>query len=267
MEAPQDAPQDVGIDQVFAWLRSSDVEDQREALFTLLDLCERSFGDDGRLLGAAFRDSGGIGLTLLCLVLGAEDLEMRQQALLIIGNLCSDSVDSESLLTKRLLLQPVAEQAILACLDPAGAGADGTTLLFACGALQNLCHDPLWSDALVRNGTDKRLQELVSHENGQIVRYAAGALKNMSVTLETPLDTGAVQAAVEQRALDAALEALAYKRATRKIATAFRRIPPMTRLQRLLAAKGVAPPVEHRSPLQQRQQQVEQRQQQEQEQQ
>ena len=108
------------------------------------------------------RANDGFGLAQLCSILQSADVQMRQQALLILGNLCSDSVDAQSLLTKRTLLQPERSAAILSCLDEEQQGAGGAhratdpasemTILFSCGCLQNLCHDQLWSELLVQCG-------------------------------------------------------------------------------------------------------------------
>ena len=145
-----------------------------------------------------------------------------------------------------MLLQPERSDAILSCLgdarrDGAETGRDAEaaaemTLLFACGCLQNLCHDPLWSELLVQRGYEPRMRALLEHPNAQVVRYAAGALKNLSVTLDAQLD-GSTAAVVEQRTLDAEVEALRYRRAMRRIARGFRTIPPALRLQRVLAAQ------------------------------
>ena len=90
-----------------------------------------------------------------------------QQVLLLLGNLCSDSVDSASALTKRALLRTGAERALFSCVE---VEDDDLTVLFACGALQNLCHDMDWSEKVVDYGVDMRLEDLLHHDDVSVVR-------------------------------------------------------------------------------------------------
>ena len=74
------------------------------------------------------------GVSLLSWLLADPSPEVQQTALMILGNLCSDSVDSQSCETKRLLLSTGGARALLTCAQ----SDDHAVLLFACGALQNL---------------------------------------------------------------------------------------------------------------------------------
>ncbi len=69
-------------------------------------------------------------------------------------------------LAQRALLSSGSARAFFASIS----GDDEYTLMFACGALQNLCHDPLWSEMVLRHGVDARLEQLCHHANAQVVR-------------------------------------------------------------------------------------------------
>ena len=61
---------------------------------------------------------------------------------------------------------------------------DASVLLFACGALQNLCYEREWSELAVNHDVHLRLEQLVGHEDAMVVRYASGALQNITRSLE-----------------------------------------------------------------------------------
>ena len=148
----------------------------------------------------------------------------------MLGNLCSNSVDPNSALTKRLLLQAGAERALLGCLH----AEEAHTLTFACAALQNLCHEPVWSELVMAHGKQARLEELTLHDDPMVVRYASGALKNIQVTLKDssqaapPISQKAADA-IRQRSLQAELEELTYRHAAKRIGRA---VSSATRPQR-----------------------------------
>ena len=54
-------------------------------------------------------------------------------------------------------------------------------LVVACATLQNLCSDGAWASRVVAAGLEARLQKLVAHSDVRVVRYASGALKNLTI--------------------------------------------------------------------------------------
>ena len=82
--------------------RPNSQEEREEALTALADQVDGAFGDAGVELGQQVRSNGGI--PLLSWLLADPAPEVQQTSLMILGNLCSDSVDTNSCLTKQLLL-------------------------------------------------------------------------------------------------------------------------------------------------------------------
>ena len=78
---------------------------------------------------------------------------------------------------------------------------------YTCGALQNLCHDPEWSQVLLDQGVVSRLEELVDYPDENVARYSAGALKNLMAALdEAGFDAEQAASIVTERTLDAVAE-------------------------------------------------------------
>ena len=152
-------------------MRAPDDELRGEAITYLCELVDCAFGDDGALLGQAVRDANGV--AMLSWMLADASPRVQTQTLLILGNLCSDSFDPESWQTKALLLQSGAERALFRCV----LADEYETLLYACAALQNLCHSYEWAQVVAAHGLQP-LEELLAHDDGRVVRYASGALKN-----------------------------------------------------------------------------------------
>ena len=134
------------IDEVLQLLTSTDPEDRIEAAGVMCEWVNSAYGDVGSALGAAMRQKGGV--PVLAKLWSDHELLVKQRSLLILGNLCSDSVDAESRETKEILLQCRAEHALLACAN----SDDPTVLLLACAALQNLCQDVGWAHAVMECG-------------------------------------------------------------------------------------------------------------------
>ena len=162
---------------------------------------------------------------------------LAEATLLVLANLVSDSVDSDSAATKIALLQcDNAASTLIACLDDID---DAQTLSFAVGALQNLCHDREWSTLLVAQNVHSTFEALLNHTDPMIVRYASGALKNISVTLQEKEGLFSQQAAsaVSERSFEADLEEFKYRRAGAIIVRAINNLGPDARLRRLLKSK------------------------------
>ena len=209
-EAPDDVDDSpLTILELFGLIKSKDENDRLDGLAELSDLVDSAYGDDGAALGEAVRAVGGLPL-LGWLIVDPSPL-VQQEALLILGNLCSDACDPNSALTKKMLLDTGAHRAIIMAIG----SPDPTVLLYACGALQNLCHDDEWARLLISHKVQQRLESLVSHEDARVGHYAAGALKNMLTRVgqdASALSSTALEA-VKQRDHEAKVEAFRYKRA------------------------------------------------------
>ena len=138
------------IDEVLQLLISGDPEDRIEGAGVMCEWVNSAYGDVGAALGAAVREKGGV--PVISKLWSDRDVLVQQRSLLILGNLCSDSVDASSAATKEILLQCRAEHALLACAH----SEDPTVLLLACAALQNLCQDVSWAHAVMECGFLRR---------------------------------------------------------------------------------------------------------------
>ena len=172
-EPPEEEPlPEYALPDLLAGLHSPDESQRHTALFMLSELLSFAYGEDGRLLGEALR------LDLSPLIIMLADpftpVEVTQQVLLLLGNLCSDAVDSESYLTKAALLTLGAERFLFKCLE----STDDYIVLFACGVLQNVCHDPEWSKRVISFGLMPRLEAMLHHPNTDVVRAAPRPLSS-----------------------------------------------------------------------------------------
>ena len=220
--------------QLISYLASQTQEEQHDALFTVAEMVSYAYGDDGARIGEMMRSQGG--LTQLTWILSdpQQPLDVQQQVLLLLGNLCSDSVDPASMLSKRYLLNMGVEGVLFSFLQ----SDDTPTLIFTCGAVQNLCHDTEWSARALGHGVDRQLTALLGHEDSNVVKYAAGALKNISSTTQTEL-ASEQKGAIELRAREVAVQAFSERRAYRKISKFAANIPSDVRLRRMLTARGI----------------------------
>ena len=108
-ELDEDAPP-LSLEEILALLRSADADDRLDGLLELAGMVDGAFGDDGAALGQAVREADGI--RVLSWNAMDTDVEIQQQALLVLGNLCSDGVDPFSALTKAELLRAGAAKAL-----------------------------------------------------------------------------------------------------------------------------------------------------------
>ena len=93
------------VPELLELLRSPYHEQRDEAIALLAELVTSAFGEDGEVLGQAIRDGGGVPQLAWLLADPSASVSIQQQSLLVLGNLCSNSVDPNSALTKRMLLQ------------------------------------------------------------------------------------------------------------------------------------------------------------------
>lgn len=228
LDEPERMPEAPTVPVLVALLRSTDENERDDALATLAEMVDGAFGEDGARLGQEMRANGGV--ALLSWLLADPNPEVQQMSLMILGNLCSDSVDTSSTATKQALLRSGGARAILSCVHT----EDPAVLLFACGALQNLCYEADWSELAVSYDVHLRLESLLAHEDGMIVRYASGALQNITRALNLTDDSlsSEAMAAVKERSLEHRREAFVQHRALARISKAFCEIPIEVRQKR-----------------------------------
>ena len=111
---------------------------------------------------------------------------------------------------------------------------DPAVLLFACGALQNLCYERDWAELAVSYDVQLRLETLLTHEDAMIVRYASGALQNITRALQLNADglSEFAMAAIKERSLEHRREEWVQQRAISKLTHAIKEIPADLRQQR-----------------------------------
>ena len=141
------------VSKLLKAMHSPDASRRAHALDKLSEVIGAAYGEAGAEVGQAVRN--GSGIALLARLLADPYPQVQRQALFVVGNLCSDSVDAGSDVTKMLLLQHGAGRSLIAH----AFSDDRYTLTLACGALQNMCgrgasgsdgHDREWSKLVVQ---------------------------------------------------------------------------------------------------------------------
>ena len=226
---------------VVARLSSSDDEERYDALDELGALISESFDEDAAQVGSAVRE--GRGLCALTALIAGESKEVAVQAMEVLANLVSDTVDSAAWITKEALLQlPAGAASVLRCLSD----EDEVLCMLAAGAVQNLCSSRDWCRVVVDQKALGQLDHLLNSEDERVRRYAAGALKNVIRAAHEDVESGGDEAtweevwlsalalgAVQARAVEAAREAFAAARASRVIALAVASMCPAARAARI----------------------------------
>ena len=160
------------LPQLVGGLQAPGAADRAEALGQLAQIVDTSFGEDALVLGEYLRMSGGI--DALVALLEDEEPMLHQTALLLIGNLASDAVDPNSVLTKGVLKEVGCFELLL----PHLFSEDWLTLVYALGAVQNTCADAEHVGHLQQAGALPRLAALSKMGDAQIESYAQGCLAN-----------------------------------------------------------------------------------------
>lgn len=213
----------LSVPELIQLIRSPSSEDREEALAMLAEQVDKAFGEDGARLGMDVRASGGV--ALLAWLLADPDEGIQQTSLMILGNLCSDSVDPHSKATKEQLL-PHA-RSVFACAYTEDAGL----LLFACGALQNLTSERAWAEYAQKHDVHLRLESLCQDEDGRIVRYASGALRNITHALGLDDLSETARHAIKERSMAHVREGAEKESAKATLSRAVQRIPAEKRQQ------------------------------------
>ena len=129
-------------------------------------------------VGGYLREHGVL-KSLVWLLEHSDAVAIQQTTLLILGNLASDAVDASSTLTKVRLKELGAFEALL----PHLFSDVWLTLVYALGAVQNMCTDVEYVEVMQDTGVVARLQELAATEDPQLEKYAKGCLSNMRETI------------------------------------------------------------------------------------
>ena len=151
-----------------------DAATQQNAVAQLAQMVDEVEGVHAAQLGRNIRDFGA--LPELLDMLGRDDT--RQDALRVIGNLASDAVDLNARETKQMIYELRGFDRVL----PLIWAEDELTLVYALGAVQNLCTFPEYAHGMMRNGAKARLEELITLPGStQRQHFANGCLNNMKV--------------------------------------------------------------------------------------
>lgn len=234
---PVNAPVNPLVQPLMQSMRSADESERHTAVSLLGKLVGAAFGDDGAALGRTVRDGGGI--PVLAWMVADPNPELQAQALLVLANLVSSSVDPNAAASKLALLQCGAERVLYSIIH----SDDPTVQTLACATLQNLSHSAQWATSMLNHGVQLQLQQLLEHEDEQVVHYASGALQNLSLVLDdagaSPLSVSDEAAAVmARRMLEQELDLFTRKRAARRLARGIHEMPASARARRAKARQS-----------------------------
>ncbi|KAL1526364.1 hypothetical protein AB1Y20_015078 [Prymnesium parvum] len=162
-----------------AALRSANPQEQGSALTQLAQLVDISFGEEAERLCAQLRAHGA--MEEIGRLLEAPEPYNHQMALLLVGNVASDAVDSQASLTRARLQRVDAFSKLLRYVF----SSDWITLVYALGAVQNTCTELEYVEMMQRAGCVPRLQDLIRQGDEPIQQYAQGCLTNMRQTILT----------------------------------------------------------------------------------
>ncbi len=138
----------------------------------LAEIVDNVEGGKAQAVGAAIRDFGA--MQPLLEMLKREDTQ--QDALRVIGNLASEAVDARAEETKILLHELGGFDEVL----PLIYSPSDTTLVYALGAVQNLCTRAEYARRMRQTFADERLRQICQTGKSDLRRFADGCLKNMA---------------------------------------------------------------------------------------
>ena len=245
-DGDEDVEEDLSVQEYIALLDSGDAASCAAAAESIAAIVGEAFGEDGAALGKTLRESGIVAKLAHCV--SFTTAEVRAHALLALGNLCSDAVDPRSSQTKSLLLDVGLERSLMTCV---AEGEEPSVMLVAAATLQNLCHDGAWAARIVAIDGSARLEALLGHADERVIRYASGALKNLTLLSGKSASgrdivelSASASHAVRQREHEAQLEEFTRRRARRVLGRGVGAMDAPRRLGRLLEVpvddRGVA---------------------------
>ena len=116
--------------------RSDEHEAVSNALGHLATIVDTLYGEDAEAFCEYLRVAGAV--SAICdLCVSHPAPEVHHQTLMLLGNLASEAVDSQASLTKAIIRRHGTFEVMAASLF----SSDWTTLVYALGAVQNICHE------------------------------------------------------------------------------------------------------------------------------
>ena len=142
-------------------------------LYKWVERLDGASEDTAVALCEELRASGAV--AVISNLLTHESAKIYQLAIYLVGNLASEAFDPHASLSKRELKQAGAFELLLHHLF----STDDVTLLMTLCAIQNMCMEIEYVDALKKAGGIKRLRIIVSLANPQLLPFAQGCLDNV----------------------------------------------------------------------------------------
>ena len=139
-------------------------------LYKWVERLDGASEDTAVALCEELRASGAV--AVISNLLTHESAKIYQLAIYLVGNLASEAFDPHASLSKRELKQAGAFELLLHHLF----STDDVTLLMTLCAIQNMCMEIDYVDALKKAGGIKRLRNIVSP---QLLPFAQGCLDNV----------------------------------------------------------------------------------------
>ena len=170
------------LDEALGDLESEHVHDRAIAAKKLGQLVESAYGEDAAAVGSYIRDSGAIEMLLELVADPVPDV--HQKILMALGNLVSDAVDHQSWRTKQVIVELQGVDYFI----PHLSDTDWVTQMYAAACIQNMCQNVEFASSLKGRGALQPLRNLLRSTQPAVVRFAAGALKNIGDTYELPED-------------------------------------------------------------------------------
>ena len=140
------------VPSLLVGLRVGGAEDEQiESLLTLAQIVDSTFGERAVQLCSLIADHGGV--ELLGALVASPRAWLHQTAMLVLGNLASDSSTIEA---------AFKEAGCFEKLLPHLHSDDAGTVKFALGAIRNVCGDPDYVSLMQKHGAMRRLQVQLS---------------------------------------------------------------------------------------------------------
>jgi len=173
------APSSSVLPELIGGIGSFHDDEKGEAAIQLALLIDCATTEEMVTIGHRLRTLGGI--ERLVALLEHRDAAIHQSALLIIGNLATDTVDPNAEATKTLFKSFGGFPKLL----PHLSAANPLTVAYALGAVQNTCMDPEYVGVMQSSGAVQRLQQLMLQGDPNHVAFARNCLMNLRQTVVT----------------------------------------------------------------------------------
>lgn len=177
-EADSPLPTIDDVPGIMQMLESEHIDDRDDGVTLLSQLIDATQSPESTLLAEFLREAGAIQICINLL----KDPEpgIHQRALMVIGNLSSDTFDANSAETKTIAQKNGVVELLIQYLN----ADDWVTQLYAAAALQNLSLDAAVAAEALDRDAPKILEQLLHSEHKMVVNFSAGAFNNISRALE-----------------------------------------------------------------------------------